>query len=140
MTPSITLGIRAMDDDHAALEELLRTVGAAPDRKLPALFETIAREVHAHFAREEALMRQHRLPVLFCHIAQHKRILETISAARLMTDLLDIAALRHFLEDDLPQQLFAHMASVDRVAAELISGRLNKHACESLVLPVSIAG
>ena len=65
-----------MDEDHARLEQAIEQAAEAPEAELPALHADLARELAAHFAREEDLMRVHDFPGLHCHMAQHRLIVE----------------------------------------------------------------
>lgn len=133
--PEHPLGVKVMDDDHAALEALLRAVTDMPDEALSGALEQVSAEVAAHFLREEAEMRAHDVPVLFCHMAQHKRIMELLAAARGLAGAQDHARLRTFLTVMLPGEIEAHINSVDRMSARFMTGELAPTAGDDLRLP-----
>lgn len=133
--PEHPLGVKVMDDDHAALEALLRAAKALPDDALPSALEEISAEVAAHFTREEEEMRAHDVPVLFCHMAQHKRIIDLLAAARGLVEARDSARLRMFLTVMLPGEIEAHINSVDRMSARFMTGDLAPAAGDELRLP-----
>jgi hemerythrin len=113
-----------MDSEHQALHALLATVADTPDDALEDLLSRAERETAAHFAHEERLMEVAKFPVLFCHRAQHRRLLAEFEAARLSLENLDPAVLRHHLAVVIPNMIEAHIASVDRVTAGFLKGEL----------------
>lgn len=133
--PEHPLGVKVMDDDHAVLEALLRGAATLPDDALPGALGEIAAEVEAHFHREEEEMRRHAVPVLFCHMAQHKRIVDLLAAAQKLAGPQDMVRLRTFLTVMLPGEIEAHINSVDRMSARFMTGELPTQASEDLRLP-----
>lgn len=119
--PSIFLGVPLMDRDHAVLEELLARVANTRDDGLPALLAEIEAETRAHFAREEALMREQAVPVLSCHMVQHEMLLGHFKGAHSAVARNDNGELRNFLADILPALMTRHMNTADRVTASLLS-------------------
>lgn len=118
----LTLGVSRMDDDHAVIEALFAQAPSIPDSGLPDYFQAVRQELEDHFAREEALMRQHQVPVLFCHIAQHRHILDTLGATEERLEAGAWQDVRRFLTHELPGIVLAHVASVDRLSANFILG------------------
>jgi hemerythrin-like metal-binding protein len=106
-----------MDDDHDRLETLLRQAPHTADADLPRLLDELEVETRAHFAREEELMRAHSVPVLDCHMVQHRLFLAEFDAGRAAVLTRDMAALRDFLQWTLPQLFAQHVDTVDRVTA-----------------------
>jgi hemerythrin len=118
------LGVPEMDREHLALHALLATVADTSDENLEALLDRAEREMATHFAHEEKLMEAASFPVLFCHRAQHRRLLGEFEAARLSLEAIDHANLRHRLAVIIPTMIEAHIASVDRVTASFLKGEL----------------
>ena len=133
--PEHPLGVSLMDDDHAAIEAMLAKVAEVPDSELEAMLTGIAAEVTDHFAREEELMRARGVPVLFCHMAQHQRILDLMKAAQGFAAKGDTSRLRAFLTDFLPAEIEGHINSVDRLSARYINGEITTQATQDLRLP-----
>jgi len=73
--PTIVLGVEMMDQDHLRIEKMFEAASHAPDEDLPALYRDIAKELAAHFAREEDFLRERQFPGLNCHLAQHNVLL-----------------------------------------------------------------
>lgn len=137
--PHLVLGVAEMDDDHARLEALLAREATAADADLPALLDAVAEETRTHFAHEEALMRAAQFPVLFCHMAQHKMILDGIEEAQQAGASGNTAKLRAYLAKTLPEQLETHIASVDRVTAGFLKGEIPAEAFTGMRLPLPAA-
>lgn len=137
--PTLVLGVKEMDDDHAALEAILARVAAVADAGLPALLDEVAAETREHFAHEEALMRAANFPVLFCHMAQHRMILDGLDAARGTVSRGDMKGLRNYLAVVLPELIASHIASVDRVTAGFLKGEIPAEAFAGHRLPERVA-
>lgn len=132
--PALPLGVPLMDDDHARIEEALAHAAARSDGELLSALSLCRDELAEHFAREEELMEEARLPVLACHVAQHRRLLEDVDAT-LAAKCGDPVALRAYLERDLPNLVMAHIGSVDMLSARFLSGDLSSDATAALRLP-----
>jgi len=128
--PHFPLGVELMDDDHAAIETMLETAATAPDDQLRDRLVACRDEIAAHFAREEHLMAGAGLPVLACHKAQHRRLIEDVEAVLAETPVA--ARLRDYLGRDLPNLIMAHIASVDQMAARFLNGDLPMEMIERL--------
>lgn len=139
MAPTLVLGVKEMDDDHARLEAILARVAGAADGALPGLLDEVAAECREHFAHEEALMRAANFPVLFCHMAQHKMILDGVEAARGSVSRGDLVGLRNYLAVVLPELIVSHIASVDRVTAGFLKGEISAEEFGDLRLPGRVA-
>ncbi len=137
--PHLVLGVPEMDDDHARLEALLARVAETSDDGLAALLDAVEEETRAHFTHEEGLMQAANFPVLFCHIAQHKMILDGIVAARGIAERGDAKGLRNYLGSILPELIEGHVASVDRVTAGFLKGEIPAEAFSNMRLPERVA-
>ncbi len=133
--PSFPLGIDLMDDDHAHIEDMLRMVPRVPGDGLANYLAEVRAEIADHFAREEALMRQHRVPVLECHIAQHNRLLNEIDAVAARQATMTRDELRTFLLRDVANMVLSHIASVDQISARFLRGELDHALVSRLRLP-----
>jgi len=131
--PKFPLGVDLMDADHARIEEMLAGAPAVGDGELAGYLARCRDEIAGHFAREEELMRHAGVPVLACHIAQHRGLIAAIDT--MLTDAPDTIRLRLFIERDLPNLVMAHIASVDQVSARFIKGELPAAMTDRLRLP-----
>lgn len=130
------LGVPEMDTEHLEIAALFDGFAAVAEADLAAALDAGEAAVRAHFAHEEALMERHRVPVLFCHIAQHKKLLAEFDAARAERDRADLTALRRRLTVIIPELILAHVASVDRVTSMWILGQFEADDLDGLRLPV----
>lgn len=135
MTAVLVLGVPEMDADHAALEAMFETVDGTADGDLAALFAAIEAEVRAHFAREEGLIDAADLPIAHCHKTQHALLLAEFAAAGRIVEAGDPAALRRLIGTVLAELVAGHVASVDRVTAQFLTGRMGAEAFANLRLP-----
>ncbi|MBX3524689.1 MAG: hemerythrin family protein [Rhodoblastus sp.] len=124
-----------MDEDHARLEQAIAQAADAPEADLPALHEAIARELAAHFAREEDLMRTHDFPGLHCHLAQHKLLLE--EARRPVAG--GGGALRRRIAVYIAQLVESHVLTLDSITAAFIRGEFSPANFDNLRLPIEPA-
>jgi hemerythrin len=114
------LGVPLMDRDHAAIERLFGDVATTPDESLPDLFEAIARELAEHFAREEAVMTEARVPILLCHLELHAQLLREVERMRDEIASRGGAGAREILGAMLPQLVANHVATADTVSASFL--------------------
>lgn len=129
------LGVPEMDDDHLAIAALFDRIEAAPDADLPSLLVEAEQAVTEHFAHEEELMARHDVPVLFCHIAQHKKLLGEFSHAHAALAAGRVEELGDLLRRIIPDLIIAHVASVDRVTSMWLTGALGEADVSGLRLP-----
>ena len=134
-SPSLVLHVPLMDQDHARIEALLAQVPGAADQDLPRLLREIEVETVGHFDREEALMRLEGVPVLHCHIAQHRIILSALAEGHRAIEMGDMPALRRFLSVELAGAITAHIGSADRVTASFLKGEISTEDLDRLRLP-----
>jgi len=130
------LGVPEMDTEHLEIAALFESFAGIADGELAQALQRADDAVREHFAHEEALMERHKVPVLFCHIAQHKKLLTEFDAARAECDRQDFYALRRRLTVIIPELILAHVASVDRVTSMWILGQFERDDLDGLRLPV----
>lgn len=116
------LGVLLMDEDHAALERMFGDVDTTPDADLPQLFEAVAAELAAHFAREEKAMTQARVPILLAHIELHQQILIEVARMRRAIAAESPEAARQLLGAFLPALIEQHVATADTATAHFLRG------------------
>lgn len=129
------LGVPLMDTDHVKLHAMFERVATTADADLAALYEAIADEVRAHFAREEVLIDAAGLPIAHCHKTQHNLLLAEFDAAAPAFAAGDPALCRRLLGEVLAGLVSGHVGSVDTVTASFLVGRLGAEAFDNLRLP-----
>jgi hemerythrin len=106
-----------MDEDRAALERLFGRAEETPDAGLLQLFETIAAEMAAHFAREEKAMMDARAPVLLALIELHQQASREIERMRAEIGNASPEAARQLIGALLPLVIRQQLATADAVIA-----------------------
>jgi hemerythrin-like metal-binding protein len=132
--PTVVLGIEMMDQDHLRIERMFELASHAPDDDLPALYRDIAKELAAHFAREEDFLRDKQFPGVHCHLAQHNVLLAEMDHS---THPKSAAGdLRRRMQVTMPQLVFSHVTTMDRLAAAFLKGELKQADFDVLRLPL----
>ena len=114
------LGVPLMDRDHEALERLFARFAETDDSRLGEAFEAIAKELGQHFAREEVLMTEARIPMLLCHLELHAQLLREVEKMRDAIGSLDADSARRLVGAILPQLVANHVATADTVSASFL--------------------
>lgn len=120
------LGVPLMDRDHAALDRLFDAAATTADSELPALLDTIAQELHDHFAREEAVMARARVPFLLHHFELHTQLLREVENMRREVARSDVGCARQLIGVLLLQFVVDHVATADAAAAQFLTGEPTK--------------
>ncbi len=126
MPSSPVLGVAVMDRDHAALDRLFDAAATTADSELPALLDTIAQELHAHFAREEAVMARARVPFLLHHFELHTQLLREVENMRREVARSDAGCARQLIGVLLLRFVVDHVATADAAAARFLTGEPTK--------------
>ncbi len=126
MPSAPVLGVAVMDRDHAALDRLFDAAATTADSELPALLDTIAQELHAHFAREEAVMARARVPFLLHHFELHTQLLREVENMRREVARSDAGCARQLIGVLLLRFVVDHVATADAAAARFLTGEPTK--------------
>jgi hemerythrin-like metal-binding protein len=118
--PTPILGVPLMDRDHEKLGQLFAQASKTEDAGLPAALEAIATELGAHFAREEALMTEARVPILLCHLELHAQLLREVEKMRETIGSLDADTARQIVCVILPGVVANHVATADTASASFL--------------------
>jgi hemerythrin-like metal-binding protein len=132
--PTIVLGVEMMDQDHRRIEKMFEAASHAPDEDLPVLYRDIAKELAAHFAREEDFLRERQFPGLNCHLAQHNVLLAEMAHGE--PPKAAGGELRRRLLFVMPQLVLSHVTTMDRMAAAFLKGELGQADFDVLRLPL----
>jgi hemerythrin-like metal-binding protein len=116
-----TLGIAFIDRDHREIDAMFARVADTPDVALPRLLDEIARELAAHFAREEAALIEARIPVLLPHIELHAQLLREVDRMRRAVAAND-PDVRGLIAECLPRLVAEHIATADAISAAFCCG------------------
>jgi len=79
-TAELATGIKAIDDDHKLLIEILNTLddeidGESSVEVIGGTLEALRRYVEEHFNREESIMEHYGYPELGAHMRQHQQLM-----------------------------------------------------------------
>jgi hemerythrin-like metal-binding protein len=133
--PTMVLGVEMMDQDHLRIEKMFEAASHAPDEDLPVPYRDIARELAAHFAREEDFLREKQFPGLNCHLAQHNVLLAEMAHGEPLKSAG--GELRRRMLFVMPQLVLSHVTTMDRMAAAFLKGELGQADFDVLRLPLS---
>jgi hemerythrin len=115
-----------MDRDHAAIDLLFDAAATIAVPELPALLDMIAEELQDHFAREEAMMAEARVPFLVQHFELHTQLLREIENMRREGASSAGASTRHLIEALLLRFVTDHVATADAATARFLIGRTER--------------
>lgn len=132
--PTIVLGVEMMAQDHLRIEKMFEAASHAPDEDLPVLYRDIAKELAAHFAREEDFLRERQFPGLNCHLAQHNVLLAEMAHGEPPKSA--DGELRRRMLFVMPQLVLSHVTTMDRMAAAFLKGELEQADFDVLRLPL----
>ena len=127
------LGVPLMDRDHAAIDLLFDAAATTADSELPALLDMIAEELHDHFAREEAMMTEARVPFLFHHFELHTQLLREIENMRREVATSNASSARQLIGVLLFRFVADHVATADAAAARFLIGRTERPSDRQVV-------
>lgn len=115
------------NDDHRVEIQLLNAAIDALDGErgqLTSALHALAEHTREHFAREDEAMERTGFPPYPVHHGEHQRVLEELSErVAAFTQSGDLAALRHYLEEEVASWFLAHLRSMDAVTANWIASR-----------------
>ncbi len=119
------LGVPAMDRSHREMVDLVNQMDRASDASFAYLFADLVNHTRAHFASEEAMMRQSGFPAIAEHKGEHARVLGELErlAGRLRGGRL--APVRAYVREQIPDWFALHASTMDSaLAAHLNGGRV----------------
>ncbi len=121
----LQVAVASMNATHAREHEILMRLVVAfeeDDETLASAISAFRQHVHAHFAREEALMEQYGFPPYLIHKSEHDRLRARLE--RLCVNWRapeGRAALRRFAEIEYPSWLRQHVATMDTATAHFLA-------------------
>ena len=113
---------------------MFEAASQAPDEDLPVLYRDIAKELAAHFAREEDFLRERQFPGLNCHLAQHNVLLAEMAHGEPPKSA--DGELRRRMLFVMPQLVLSHVTTMDRMAAAFLKGEPGQTDFDVLRLPL----
>lgn len=113
-------GLGFQDADHEEEVKLMNAMQTCADDELPALFAEHVKHLGDHLARENELMERIGFFAKEVHMGEHARVLaeQDIIQAKLDTgDAGDLAAVRKYVQEDLPDWFLTHLDTMDTMTA-----------------------
>lgn len=74
----MALGFAPMDHTHREFLDCVAAVQQAEDGQLMAAFAALKAHLQAHFAQEDAWMRETAFPAMECHIDEHAEVMKSV--------------------------------------------------------------
>ena len=112
----LELGLPAMDDTHREFVEMLARARTLDDCALQAAWQVLIEHTQAHFAQEEAWMRDSRFSSCDCHSVQHRMILRVMREGAERAARGDITPLR-LMTRELAMWFPEHAQTLDAILA-----------------------
>lgn len=116
-TNAFKLGLGFQDADHEESVALMNALQTCSDDALPALFAQHAQHLREHLERENALMERTGFFAIEVHKGEHDRVLAETAAMQAKLDAGDIATVRAYVTDALPNWFLNHLESMDTMTA-----------------------
>ncbi len=110
-------GLAFQDADHEHAVALMNAMQRCDDDALPALFAEHAQHLAEHLARENELMERTGFFAKEVHMGEHARVLEEVAAMQAKLDAGDIATVRAYVTDTLPNWFTNHLQTMDTMTA-----------------------
>jgi len=110
-------GLAFQDDDHEEAVAVMNALQACSEADLPVLFKQLFDHTKAHLAREDELMDRIGFFAAEVHKGEHVRVLAEMQAFQDKLDAGDIAAVRTYVEETVPDWFLNHLESMDTATA-----------------------
>lgn len=123
--PALAVGVKEIDDQHQKLIELVNQLndamraGKGRDALNTVLTELVRYTVY-HFGTEEKLMAQHKYELSVAHKAEHKKLIEDVSAFKAKFDAGN-ATISTELMTFLRDWLSKHILGTDKKFAQALN-------------------
>ena len=111
-------GLAFQDADHEEAVALMNALQTCTDAELPALFAQHAQHLREHLERENALMERTGFFAIDMHKGEHDRVLAETAAMQAKLDAGDLATVRAYVTDTLPDWFINHLQSMDTMTAQ----------------------
>ncbi len=111
-------GLGFQDTDHEEAVELMNALQECTDEELPGLFEQLFAHTQAHLQRENELMDRIGFFAAAMHKGEHERVLEEMQAFKEKLEAGDIAAVRHYTQETVPNWFIEHLNTMDTITAQ----------------------
>jgi len=114
---SLKRGLNFQDHDHEEAVGLMNALQTCSDEDLPKIFTQHVEHLRAHLERENELMDRIGFFAIDMHKGEHTRVLAETDAMQAKLEAGDIATVRAYVTDALPQWFLEHLDSMDTMTA-----------------------
>lgn len=111
-------GLGFQDEDHEQAVKLMNALQVCSDEELPALFVQLFDHTKDHLERENALMERIGFFATPMHKGEHDRVLAEMQEFKDKLDAGDITAVRHYVQETVPNWFLDHLNSMDTITAQ----------------------
>lgn len=116
-TDDLKRGLAFQDDDHEEAVAVLNALRACSDEDLPGLFKQLHDHTKAHLQRENELMERIGFFAMGVHKGEHDRVLAEMQEFQDKMDAGEIAAVRTYVEETVPNWFLEHLNTMDSATA-----------------------
>lgn len=114
---SLQRGIAFQDADHEVSVTLMNALQTCSDADLPAAFAKHAEHLREHLGRENELMERTDFFATEVHMGEHDRVLAETAEMQAALDQGDIATVRAYVQQTLPNWFISHLETMDTMTA-----------------------
>ncbi|MCW8915972.1 MAG: hemerythrin domain-containing protein [Magnetovibrio sp.] len=111
-------GIGFQDDDHEEAVKVMNALQTCTDEELPALFDQLHSHTKEHLDRENELMVRIRFFAIEVHKGEHDRVLAEMQSFKEKLDAGEIAEVRKYVEETVPEWFINHLNTMDTATAQ----------------------
>jgi len=110
-------GIAFQDDDHQEAVALMNALQTCSDEELPVLYAKLFAHTKEHLQRENELMDRINFFATEVHKGEHDRVLAEMQEFQDKLDAGNLAEVRVYVEQAIPDWFLNHLDSMDTATA-----------------------
>jgi len=111
-------GLGFQDKDHEEAVALMNAFQECTDEELTTLFDQLFAHTREHLERENELMERIGFFATPMHKGEHDRVLAEMQDYKDKLTDGDIAAVRHYVQETVPNWFLEHLNSMDTITAQ----------------------
>lgn len=116
-TDDLKRGISFQDEDHEEAVSLMNKLQSCSNEDLPALYKSFCEHTVAHLLRENELMDRIGFFAIEVHKGEHDRVIAEMNAFQDKLDAGNLADVRTYVTETLPDWFVNHLNSMDTATA-----------------------
>ncbi len=111
-------GIGFQDEDHEEAVKIMNAMQNCSDEELPALYDQLHSHTKEHLERENELMVRINFFAIAIHKDEHDRVLTEMQKFKDKLDAGEIAEVRKYVEETMPEWFINHLNTMDTATAQ----------------------